>query len=115
RTLSPVDTLPDFHQAENKLKVTGMIYQPDGKTPAENVILYIYHANPDGRYAPKEGASGWGRRHGYLRGWIKTGADGKYTFYTQKPGAYGSNLPHIHPIILEPNGRYYWLSSYKFP
>ena len=114
--LSATDTLPEFASAENKLKVSGIIYKEDGKTPAENVVLYIHHTNAEGVYPTKGNEKGWADRHGYLRGWIKTGKDGRYTFYTQVPGRYpdGSNPAHIHPIILEPDGRYYYLSAYFF-
>lgn len=114
RVLTPVDTLPDFEENEPKLKITGTIYEADGKTPAEGVILYIYHTNREGEYATRGGETGWARKHGYIRGWVKTGADGTYTFYTFKPGSYSSNPAHIHPIILEPGGKYYWLLSYRF-
>lgn len=114
RPLSPVDTLPEFEQTDEKLKVTGTVYLPDGKTPAEDVILYIHHTNAEGVYPTRGDESGWGRRHGYLRGWIKTEANGKYTFYTQKPGSYSQNPTHIHPTILEPNGRYYYIAEYLF-
>ena len=116
RELSLVDTLPDFNDEGQRIKVTGTIYQSNGKTPAEGVILYIYHTNQDGIYATRGGETGWAKRHGYIRGWIKTGKDGKYAFYTLKPGIYPSkSVPaHIHPIILEPNGKYYWLGSYHF-
>jgi protocatechuate 3,4-dioxygenase beta subunit len=116
RNLSPVDTLPDFNNQGPKIKVTGTIYQNDGKTPAEGVILYIYHTDQNGKYATKAGETGWAKRHGYIRGWVKTGKDGRYTFYTLRPGTYprGSIPAHIHPIILEPNGKYYWLGSYHF-
>ena len=116
KELSSTDTLPDFNEKGQKIKVTGTIYQNDGKTPAVGVILYIYHTDQDGIYATKGGETGWGKRHGYIRGWTKTDKDGKYTFYTLKPGAYPSRSSpaHIHPIILEPNGKYYWLGSYHF-
>lgn len=116
RELSSVDTLPDFEDEGTKIKVSGTIYQPDGKTPAEGVILYIYHTNQDGIYATRGGETGWANRHGYIRGWVKTGKDGKYTFYTLKPGIYPNRSApaHIHPIILEPDGKYYWLGSYHF-
>lgn len=114
RELSPVDTLPGFEETEPKIKVTGTIYKPDGKTPAEGVILYIYHTNREGVYPTRGDEEGWAKRHGYIRGWLKTGKDGKYTFYTFKPGSYSSNPAHIHPIILEPNGKYYWLGSFRF-
>ena len=116
KELSPVDTLPDFNDEGQQIKVTGTIYQSDGKTPAGGVILYIYHTDQNGIYATKGGETGWGKRHGYIRGWVKTGEDGRYAFYTLKPGIYPNRSApaHIHPVILEPNGKYYWLGSYHF-
>ncbi|MEX0844385.1 MAG: hypothetical protein WD022_03855 [Balneolaceae bacterium] len=114
RELTSVDTLPGFHENEPKIKISGTIYKPDGKTPAEGVILYVYHTNREGEYATLGNETGWARRHGYIRTWLKTGADGRYTFYTNQPGTYSRNAAHIHPIILEPNGNYYWLGSYLF-
>jgi len=116
KKLSPVDTLPDFNDEGQKIKITGTIYQSDGKTPAKGVILYIYHTDQNGIYAKRGDETGWAKRHGYIRGWIKTGNDGKYVFYTLKPGTYPSRSApaHIHPIILEPNGKYYWIEEYLF-
>ena len=116
RVLSAIDTLPDFNSKGTKLKITGTIYQSDEKTPAKDVILYIYHTNQKGIYPTKGDEKEWARRHGYLRGWIKTNEDGKYTFYTLKPGIYPSrNVPsHVHATILEPDGKYYWLEEYLF-
>jgi protocatechuate 3,4-dioxygenase beta subunit len=116
RKLSPIDTLPDFNDPGQRIKITGIIYEPDGRTPAEGIILYIYHTNQQGVYATRGNEKGWARRHGYIRGWIRTGRDGKYTFYTLKPGTYPdrSSPAHIHPILLEPDGKYYWLGSYHF-
>lgn len=116
RDLNAVDTLPEFTSAENKLIVKGTIYESDGKTPAENIILYIHHTNAEGIYPTKGNEEGWAKRHGYLRGWIKTNKNGQYTFYTQVPGSYPDrrNPAHIHPFILEPDGKYYYLSAYFF-
>ncbi len=114
RDLSPTDTLPEFEDSEPKIKVTGTIYEKDGVTPAEGAILFIHHTNREGVYPKRGGEEGWERKYGYIHGWIKTGADGKYTFYTFKPRAYGGLPAHIHPIILEPNGKYYWLGSFLF-
>ena len=116
RELTPVDTLPDFHDEGPKIKVTGTIYQNDGKTPAEGVILYVYHTDQNGIYPTRGGEKGWAKRHGFIRGWVRTGKDGKYAFYTLKPGVYPDRgaPAHIHPTILEPNGKYYWLGSYHF-
>ena len=116
KTLGPVDTLPDFREEGPKIKISGTIYQSDGSTPAAGVILYIYHTDQNGMYAARGGETGWGKRHGYIRGWIKTGQDGKYTFYTLRPGVYPNRSApaHIHPVILEPSGKYYWLNSFHF-
>ena len=116
RELSSVDTLPDFNDEGIRIKVTGTIFQNDEVTPAKGVILYIYHTNQSGIYPTKGTETGWAKRHGYIRGWVKTGSDGKYAFYTLKPGVYSdkSSPAHIHPTILEPDGKYYWLGSYHF-
>ncbi len=116
RALTPVDTLPDFHSGAQKIKVNGTIYRPDGKTPAPDVVLYVYHTDRSGLYTKRGDEKGWGRRHGYNRGWIKTDRKGRYTFYTIKAGTYpdGTEPAHIHPTILEPDGKYYWLESYYF-
>ncbi len=116
KKLSAVDTLPGFFEEGEKLKVSGTIYKNDGITPLEDVIIYIYHTNQHGIYAPKADSKGWEKRHGYMRGWVKTGIEGKYTFFTIKPAGYpNSTAPaHIHPVILEPDGKYYWISEYLF-
>jgi protocatechuate 3,4-dioxygenase beta subunit len=116
KPLSAVDTMPGFTEKGLPLKITGTVYQPDGKTPAPNVILYFYQTDHQGIYSPAKGAAGWARRHGAIREWLKTGADGQYTLYTRKPGAYpsGTEPPHIHLTVLEPDGAYYYLPSYLF-
>jgi protocatechuate 3,4-dioxygenase beta subunit len=114
--LGPDLVLPDFDEDGQRIKVTGKAYQPDGRTPAADVILYVYHTDQQGIYPTRGDETGWGRRHGYIRGWLETGPDGRYAFYTLKPAAYpDSTLPaHIHLTVLEPDGRYYWLGSYLF-
>ena len=116
RELIFVDTLPDFNEEGIKIKVSGMIFKNDGMTPAKDIVLYLYHTDQNGIYATKGGETGWGKRHGYIRGWVKTNKDGKYEFYTLKPGIYPNRSApaHIHATILEPNGKYYWLGSYHF-
>jgi len=116
RELTSVDTLPDFNDQGLKIKVSGTIYQNNGTTTAKDVILYVYHTDQKGIYATKGGETGWAKRHGYIRGWVKTDKDGKYSFYTLRPGVYPnrSSPAHIHPTILEPGGKYYWLGTYHF-
>lgn len=115
RKLNAVDTISGFEEfSDDRLKVTGTIYEADGKTPAADVVLYLYHTNPEGKYPTRGNETGWERRHGYLRGWIRTGDEGAYTFHTSRPGTYSSNPAHIHATILEPNGKYYYIADYLF-
>lgn len=116
KKLTPVDTLPEFERKAPKLKITGTVFKADGKTPAKGVIVYIYHTNREGIYEQKGDEKGWAKRHGFIRGWVKTGADGKYTFYTFRPASYPdrSEPEHIHITIKEPNIKEYYLDEYLF-
>lgn len=116
KVLTSVDTLPGFQQNEPKLKITGTVFREDGNTPAENVIIYIYHTNRQGIYETKGDETGWAKRHGFIRGWVKTEKDGQYTFYTFRPAAYpdGSEAEHIHITIKEPDKNEYYLDEYLF-
>jgi protocatechuate 3,4-dioxygenase beta subunit len=98
------------------LEASGRIYQPDGKTPAPGVILYAYHTDAGGIYPPAPGATGSARRHGRLRGWIKTNAKGEYKFATIKPASYpGRNIPaHIHLIVKEADKNEYYIDDFEF-
>lgn len=116
KRLTSVDTLPGFENNEPKLKVTGIVYKKGTRIPAENVIVYIYHTNRQGGYQTKGNEKGWAKRHGYIRGWVKTGKDGKYTFYSFRPGSYPdrSEPEHIHITIKEPTTNEYYLDEYFF-
>jgi protocatechuate 3,4-dioxygenase beta subunit len=111
-----IDTLCDFNDGGAQIYIEGTVYQRDGKSPAPNVILYIYHTNQEGLYESEDDAEGWGIRHGKIRSWLKTDANGKYGFYTLRPGVYPNRAEpaHIHYTILEPNGQYYWINSVYF-
>ncbi|GAA4808549.1 hypothetical protein [Litoribaculum gwangyangense] len=99
--LNSVDTIPDFASKSNKLKITGIIYENDGVTPAKNVLLFIHQADEDGNFELRRENK---KRYVHHRGWVKTDADGRYTFYTFVPGSYiyGNELKQILPIIKEP-------------
>jgi protocatechuate 3,4-dioxygenase beta subunit len=108
--------LPGFDESDQKLVLTGTIYQNDGKTPAKDVVLYIYHTDSQGLYSTRGDEKGWGKRHGRLRGWIRTNEKGQYTFYTSRPASYpNSNNPqHIHPTIKEPGIQEYYIDEFVF-
>lgn len=107
--------LPDWDEKGIKLAVNGIVYKTDG-TPAPGVIIYIYHTDQSGIYPAKGDEKGWGKRHGYLRGWMKTNEKGEYKFFTLKPAPYpqGANPAHIHITIKEPEKDEYWIDEYLF-
>lgn len=113
RQLNNVDTIPDFASKSQKLKITGTIYENDGVTPAKNVMLFIHHTDESGNFELKRQNK---KRYVHHRGWIKTDADGKYTFYTFVPGKYilGNELTQILPIIKEPNKPEYKIETFLF-
>jgi protocatechuate 3,4-dioxygenase, beta subunit len=114
--LSWSDTLPDFNEAGPKLLLRGTVYLPDSKTPAPGVVVYAYHTDQKGIYAKKGSETGWGKRHGYIRGWVKTNNQGQYQFYTLKPAPYpGREAPaHIHITVKEPDKNEYWIDEVLF-
>jgi protocatechuate 3,4-dioxygenase, beta subunit len=111
-----IDTLPDFGESGKKMEISGTIYKQDGKTHAAGVILYIYHTDQTGNYTKKGNETGWGKRHGYIRGWVRTGPDGKYKFYTLKPAPYpgGGTPAHIHAIVKEEGRKEYVIDAFVF-
>lgn len=114
--LNWIDTLPDFNEPGQKLMISGVIYKSDGKTPAKDVVLYIYHTGQDGKYTTRGNEKGWGKRHGYIRGWMKTNEKGEYKFYTLMPASYPNStaLKHIHPVIKEPGKNEYYIDEFIF-
>jgi protocatechuate 3,4-dioxygenase beta subunit len=115
RQLSNTSYLPDWNEGGQKMIVEGRVLKKDKHTPAAGIIVYIYHTDVKGHYSPAPGQVN-GRRHGHIRGWIKTGSDGTYRFYTTMPVAYpGKDIPaHIHPIIKEPGINEYYIDEFLF-
>lgn len=95
------------------LVLTGIVLAPDARTPARDIVLYAYQTSAAGRYERGPGAV---RRHGRLRGWLRTGADGRYEIRTIRPGAYpGESIPeHIHITVIEPGLNEYYIDDVNF-
>lgn len=110
-------TIADDSEPGERLVVRGTVFEPDGSTPASDVVLYLYHTNADGIYPKRGDETGNARRHGYLRGWLRTDGRGSYEIETVRPGNYpgGDAAAHIHVTVQEPDGTpEYWLSSFLF-
>ncbi len=102
KQLTNTDTIPGFENQSQKLKITGTIFESDGVTPAKNVVLYICQADEEGDYHSEKVDGKRILRH---QGWIKTDADGNYTFYTFVPGTHWGtkDLMQIHGYVKESN------------
>ncbi|CAN5739526.1 hypothetical protein BH24ACI2_BH24ACI2_12790 [soil metagenome] len=79
---------------DEAMVISGMVFQPDGKMPAPNVLIYFYHTDSDGFYGRGNGEI----RHGHFRGWMLTDKQGRYEFSTIKPTPYPNRTEaaHIH-------------------
>lgn len=115
--LNATDTSGGWTENGQKLLVTGTVYQKDGKTPAPNIILYYWQTDDNGYYSPKEGMDEQAKRHGHIRGWVKTDEQGQYAIYTIRPAPYPNtnNPAHIHPLIKEPDiDNEYYIDDFVF-
>jgi protocatechuate 3,4-dioxygenase beta subunit len=94
-----------------RLVMSGTIVQPDGKTPAEGVVLYVYHTDATGYYSKDDDPY-----NPRLRGWMKTGSYGKYEFHTIKPAPYPrrDTPAHIHAQIYSEKIPEYAVDEYWF-
>ncbi|WP_100615767.1 hypothetical protein [Confluentibacter citreus] len=114
KNLNNTDTIADFQSKTGKLKITGIIYHNDGITPAKDVILYISQPDENGNYQMKRDANR--KRYVHHRAWIKTDADGRYTFYTFMPGKLfrTKELKQIHRTVKEPGKPEQELAAFFF-
>lgn len=106
-------TIPDYESKENKIKITGTVYQSDGVTPAKDVLLYIEQPDEHGDFDLREDNE---KRYVHHRAWVKTDANGQYTIYTFVPGGDRrfNQLQQIYPLIKEESKPEYALDTFLF-
>lgn len=104
KNISAVDTSAGWFEAGEKLLVTGIVLNLDGKTPAKDVVIYYWQTDNNGFYSPSKDLNKNASRHGHIRGWVKSDEQGRYEIYTIRPMPYPKeNIPaHIHISIKEP-------------
>jgi protocatechuate 3,4-dioxygenase beta subunit len=115
--IDDVDTSAGWTEEGQKLLVTGRVYKQDGKTPAPNVVIYYWQTDNKGYYAPGDGMDERAKRHGHIRGWVKTTTAGLYAIYTIRPAPYpDADIPaHIHTAIKEPSiANEYYIDEFVF-
>ncbi|WP_047546111.1 hypothetical protein [Psychroserpens sp. Hel_I_66] len=113
KELTTTDTIPDFVNKQQKLKISGTVYTSDGITPAKDVIIYIEQADENGDFELRMEND---KRYVYHRGWAITNADGHYTFYTFLPGndRRYNQLQQLFPTVKAPSKQAYDLESFLF-
>ncbi len=109
--LSFTTTIAPENEPGERLNISGTIFLADGETPANDVVLYVYHTDATGYYNEKDDPS-----HPRLRGWMKTNADGRYQFRTIKPAPYPRRTTpaHIHAHVYGANISEHSIDDYWF-
>lgn len=100
------------------LALRGRVVDAAGR-PRPGVILYAHQTDAGGHYPalpPEVSAGADARRHGRLRGWAVTDAEGRYGFDTVRPGGYpDAPIPqHIHLQVIEPGCATYYVDDVMF-
>jgi protocatechuate 3,4-dioxygenase beta subunit len=91
------------------LVIVGTVTDLGGK-PAAGIIVYAYHTDAEGIYPDAA------TRHGALRAWALTDAEGNYRFDTIRPASYPNTTiaQHVHMHVIEPGRCTYWIDSIHF-
>lgn len=99
-----------------RLIVSGVVYEPDGRTPVPGALMYAYHTDATGVYPRASEERGNSRRHGRLRAWLVTDAQGRYQFETIRPAPYPDSTiaAHIHATLTRDGQSERWIEDFLF-
>ncbi len=115
-TITSTARIGRVNEPGEAMVLTGVVRSRAGQ-PVAGVIVYAYQTSSRGRYPTddtlRRRAS---HRHGTLRAWTKTNAQGEYGFDTIRPAGYpGTDLPqHIHMHVIEPGRCTYYIDDAMF-
>lgn len=114
-TLSSRGRIAPASEPGQPLRITGRVLGPDGE-PRGGIIVYAYHTDRFGIYPPPDPPRAESQHQGRLRGWVRTGADGRYTFDTIRPASYPdtTNPQHVHMHVIEPGCFTYFVDEMLF-
>lgn len=95
----------------SRIAISGIIYGGAGKTPAPNVLIYLYHTDVHGKYG-----QGREHKHGRYRGWMLTDKRGRYEFDSIMPASYpdSTQSAHIHMTLTGSDFKEDWVDSILF-
>lgn len=107
--------LVDQAQAGEALLVQGTVYNAQGQRQA-GVVIYAYQTDASGIYPKDPSLTAAAARHGRLRGWVISDAQGNYTIRTIRPASYPDSTveQHIHMHVIEPGRCTYYLGDLLF-
>ena len=105
KDINSIDTSAAWFEKGQRLIINGTVKKSDGVTPAREILIYYWHTDDRGYYSPSSDQNEKSKKHGHIRGWVKTDINGKYFINTIKPAPYPNDtLPaHIHISVKEPN------------
>jgi protocatechuate 3,4-dioxygenase beta subunit len=116
-TLAPSARIAPKGEPGEPLVIKGVVTDAV-RRPVAGVIVYAYHTDARGRYPgsdeQRRTASG---RHGRLRGFARTDAEGRYAFETIRPASYpvpDAPPQHVHMHVVEPGRCHYYLDDLLF-
>lgn len=94
-------TIASKEEPGERLIVTGVVFEADGKTPLAYASVYVYHTDAQGVYTPGPKND---NRNPRLRGYMRTDSQGRYEYSTIKPGYYPNDTApmHIHYHVNAP-------------
>lgn len=102
------DRLAPENQTGERLRISGRVLSAPGCEPLNGAVVDVWHANAAGFYYGMEASRPLRPEEYLLRGRIRTGADGRYSFDTILPGNYRVSETwvrprHIHYIVSHPS------------
>ncbi|HOV96739.1 MAG TPA: hypothetical protein PK789_08235 [Thermomonas sp.] len=98
------------------MRISGRVLDDSGRARA-GVVVYAYQTDASGVYPrPTQQLGREAMRHGRLRGWVRSDAQGRYTIDTIRPGSYPGEevAEHVHMHVLEPGCFTYFIDDLMF-
>jgi protocatechuate 3,4-dioxygenase beta subunit len=108
--IAPVD------EPGQPMRIVGTVFDASGQA-VPGVIVYAYQTDARGLYPAASSVRGQAAaRHGRLRAWAQTDAEGSYSFETIRPGGYpGTEIPaHVHMHVIEAGCCTYYIDDILF-
>lgn len=98
------------------MRIFGRVLDGSGRARA-GIVVYAYQTDHTGIYPrPRQRLGREAMRHGRLRGWVRSDAQGRYAIDTIRPGSYpGQDVAeHVHMHVLEPGCFTYFIDDLMF-